>query len=123
VRLSSFRSRVVLVNFWATWCAPCKVETPWLIEMSNHYRARGLEVLGVSMDDGGQDRIRAFAAEHHVTYPILIGNAGVADAYGGVRFLPQTFFIGRDGRIIARTFGMRTREDLERDVKLALELH
>jgi hypothetical protein len=74
------------------------------------------------MDDGGQDKVRAFAADYHMTYPVVFGNSAVADAYGGVKMLPQTFFIGRDGHMLAHTFGIRSREDLEAEVKRALGL-
>ena len=122
LRLSSLRGRVVVLSFWATWCAPCKVETPWLVELSARYHAQGLDVVGVSMDDGAHERVRAFAADYHMQYPVVLGDSAVADAYGGIRMLPQTFFVGRDGRILAHTLGIRNREDLERDVRQALGL-
>jgi peroxiredoxin len=120
VRLSSFRGRLVLLNFWATWCAACQIETPWLVDIAIRYRAQGLDVIAVSMDEGDSAAVRTFATEHHMTYPVLLGTAAVADAYGGVRFVPQTVFIGRDGRIIDRTLGLATRQDLENSVRRAL---
>lgn len=111
VRLTDFRGKVVLLNFWATWCAPCRIEMPWLVEVADLHKADGLVVIGVSMDSGRGDVLK-FTAERGVTYPILIGNSDVADAYGGVRFLPQTFFIGRDGRIVKQAFGITSRQDL-----------
>jgi cytochrome c biogenesis protein CcmG/thiol:disulfide interchange protein DsbE len=122
IRLSDFRGRVVLVNFWATWCAPCRVEMPWLTEFDARYRDRGLTVLGVSVDDGGRERVEKFARERRVGYPILLNNGDVDLRYGGVRFLPQTFFVGRDGRITRRVYGIRTHADFEADIRRALGL-
>jgi len=122
LRLSDFRGRVVLINFWATWCAPCRVEMPWLAEFDARYRARGLTILGVSVDDGGRERIAKFVHERQAAYPILLKDDTVELRYGGVRFLPQTFFVGRDGRVVERLYGIRTREDFEADVRSALGL-
>ncbi len=122
VRLADFRGKVVIVNFWATWCAPCKVEIPWLVEFYTRYHAQGLEILGVSVDDGERERVAKFVRDRHVNYRILLKDEAVSDAYGGLRFLPQTFFVGRDGRILVRTYGIRSREDLEADIRNALGL-
>jgi len=122
VRLADFRGKVVIVNFWATWCAPCKVEIPWLVEFYMRYHARGLEILGVSVDDGERERVAKFVHDRHVNYRILLKDEAVSDAYGGLRFLPQTFFVGRDGRILVRTYGIRSREDLEAEIRNALGL-
>ena len=122
VRLSDLRGHVVLVNFWATWCAPCRVEMPWLAEFDARYRTLGLTVLGVSVDDGGRERVAAFVRERRVSYPILLKDDDIERRYGGVRFLPQTFFIGRDGKIIRRVYGIRTRADFEADIRSALGL-
>jgi thiol-disulfide isomerase/thioredoxin len=122
IRLNEFRGRVVLVNFWAIWCAPCRVEMPWLTEFDTRYHAQGLTVLGVSVDDGGRERIESFVRERHVGYPILLKDADVDLRYGGVRFLPQTFFVSRDGTVINRVYGIRTRADFEADIRSALGL-
>lgn len=120
LRLSDFRGRVVLVNFWATWCEPCRVETPWLVDLDGRYRTRGLTILGVSLDDGDRDQVAGFVRARHVGYPILLKDQQIERRYGGVRYLPQTFFIGRDGRILARVYGIRTRSDFEAAVRRAL---
>ena len=98
VRLSDFRGRVVLLNFWATWCTPCQAEIPWFIELQQKYQADGLTVLGVSMDDDGWKAVRPFLAARHINYPILLGNEEVSQLYGGIESLPTTLLIGRDGR-------------------------
>jgi cytochrome c biogenesis protein CcmG/thiol:disulfide interchange protein DsbE len=113
VKLSDFRGKIVVLNFWATWCAPCRVEMPSLIDLYDKYRARGVEIIGVSMDDGAQERVSSFVAEMKVNYQILLGNQFVADLYGGLRLLPQTVFIKRDGTIKETMIGMREEKDFE----------
>lgn len=120
IRLSDFRGKVVLLNFWATWCAPCRVETPWLVGFYRRYRAQGLEVVGISMDDGNREKIANFVRSSTVSYTTLLKDDQVVRAYGGLRFLPQTFFVGRDGKILARTFGMRSKSDYEAEIRRAL---
>ncbi len=120
VTLSGFRGKVVLLNFWATWCAPCRVEMPWLVDFNNHYQRQGLEIVGVSVDDGDRDKVATFVGARHVNYTIVLKDEAVSVAYGGLRFLPQTFFIGRDGKITKWTYGVRSKEDFEENIRLAL---
>lgn len=120
VRLSDFHGKAVLVNFWATWCQPCKVEMPWFEQMQRQYGAQDLQVLGIAKNDSSKADIAAFANRVGVSYPILIGQDSVDKAYGGVQFWPSTFFIGRDGNIVDHTYGLKSRKDIEEDVKLAL---
>ncbi len=118
VRLKDLRGRPVLLNFWATWCAPCRVETPWLVEIDRKYRAQGLQVVGVSLDDpGAAPAIAAFTREKGVQYDVLFGNRAVADAYGGVRFTPETYFIDPRGKITKVTIGLTGKQDLEDGIK------
>jgi peroxiredoxin len=112
-KLSDYRGKIVLLNFWATWCAPCRVEMPTLMALYDKYHAQGLEIIGVSMDDGGQERVEKYVNEMKINYPILHGNPSVADHYGGLRLLPQTVFITRDGKIVQTVIGMRSRKDFE----------
>ncbi len=121
ISLSDFKGKAVLVNFWATWCGPCKIETPWLVELQNQYGAQGLQVVGVAMDDSGKDEIAQFAKEMGVNYPVLIGKEAVGDAYGGVPALPESFFVGRDGKIVDRIIGLKGRSEIEDSVKKALQ--
>ncbi len=118
--LSSLRGKAVLVNFWATWCGPCKIETPWLVELQKQYGGQGLQVVGVAMDDSGKDEISRFAKEMGMNYPVLLGKEAVGDAYGGIPALPESFFVGRDGKIVDRIIGLRDRQDIEDSVKKAL---
>jgi len=120
VRLADFRGKAVLLNFWATWCQPCKIEMPWFEELQKQYGPQGLQVVGIAMDDVGKDEIAKFAKEMGVNYPILLGTESVGDAYGGVQFLPSTFFIDRDGKIVDHIFGLKSRSEIEDDIKLSL---
>src|SRR6185437_868591 len=120
VHLTDFRGKAVLLNFWATWCTPCRLEMPWFVELQKQYGPEGLEVLGVAMDDAGKDKIAQFAKEMGVNYPVLLGKESVGDEYGGVEYLPTSFYIGRDGKVVARVFGLRSRSDIEDWIKQAL---
>src|ERR1700680_3176033 len=120
VKLSDFRGKAVVLNFWATYCAPCLVETPWLTDVYRQYKTQGLEIVGVSMDDGGQQQVSNFVKEMNVNYTILIGNHTVGDAYGGARFLPQTFLIDREGRIVKSVLGIQSKGDFEENIKQLL---
>jgi thiol-disulfide isomerase/thioredoxin len=121
VRLSDLRGKAVLLNFWATWCGPCKIETPWLVELQNQYGAQGLQVIGVAMDDSGKDDIAKFAKDMGVNYPVLLGKEAVGDAYGGVPALPESFFIGRDGKIVDKIIGLKGKGEIEDSIKKALD--
>ena len=120
VSLSSLRGKAVVVNFWATWCGPCKIETPWLVELQNQYGAQGLQIVGVAMDDSGKDEIARFAKDMGMNYPVVLGKEAVGDAYGGVPALPESFFIGRDGKIVDKIMGLEGRSEIEDAVKKAL---
>lgn len=120
VKLSDYRGKAVLVNFWATWCSPCKVEIPWFVDLQKQYGADGLVILGVAMDDASQQDIAKFAQDMGVNYPILLGTQQVGDSYGGVQGLPTTIYVGRDGKIIDRVEGLRSHRDVESNIKAAL---
>ncbi len=120
VHLADFHGKAVLLNFWATWCQPCRIEMPWFEEMQRQYGPEGLQVVGIAMDDSSKEDIAKFAKEIGVNYPILLGKESVGDAYGGVEFLPSTFFIDRDGKIVDRIFGLKSRSEIEDDIKLSL---
>jgi len=121
MRLSDLRGKAVLLNFWATWCGPCKIETPWLVELQNQYGSQGLQVVGVEMGDDAKDDIAKFTKDMGVNYPMLIGKEAVGEAYGGVPALPETFFIGRDGKILDKIIGLRGKGEIEDSIKKALD--
>ena len=120
VHLSDFRGKGVLLNFWATWCQPCKIEMPWFAELQKQYGPQGLQIVGVAMDDASPKEIGEFAHDLGVNYPILVGKEDVGNAYGGVQFLPATFYIGRDGKVVDKVFGLKGRGEIEDSIKKAL---
>ena len=120
VKLSDYRGKAVLLNFWATWCEPCKIEMPWIVDLNKKYQPQGLVTLGVAMDDTSDADIAKFAKDMGVNYTILLGKDSVGDAYGGMQFLPTTFYIGRDGKIVKSNFGIKGADDIESYIKLAL---
>lgn len=122
IHLSDYRGKAVLLNFWATWCEPCKIEMPWFVDLQQQYGPQGLQILGVAMDEASPKEISQFAKDMGVNYPIVIGKDSVGDAYGGVQFLPATFYIGRDGRVIDKAFGLKGRSEIRDDVKKALSV-
>jgi thiol-disulfide isomerase/thioredoxin len=126
VSLSSMKGKAVMVNFWATWCEPCKIEMPWLVEFNKQYGPQGFTVLGVAMDDDADNKewvqkdIRKFADDMKVNYPVMLGNGKVGDTYGGVPFLPEIFYIGRDGKIVDHAVGLHGKGEIEDDIKKTL---
>jgi len=121
VRLSDYRGKVVLLDFWATWCGPCKLEIPWFMEFERKYKDRGFAVLGVSMDDDGWPAIKPFLQELGVNYRVVLGNEKTGDAYGGIEALPTAFLIDRDGRVAFEHVGVSSRRMFENDIEKLLE--
>jgi len=123
VKLSDYRGKAVLLNFWATWCPPCKIEMPWFVDLQKEYGPQGLQVIGVSVDDDAEKnagKISAFAAKMSLNYVVLLGNEKVSDQYGGVEGLPTTFYIGRDGKVVAYVQGLVSHSEIEDNIKKAL---
>jgi cytochrome c biogenesis protein CcmG/thiol:disulfide interchange protein DsbE len=106
MKLSDLKGKAVLLNFWATWCEPCKVEMPWFVELQKEYGPQGLQIIGVSMDEEEEKTISDFAKKMGVNYPILMGTEKVAELYGGIEGLPTSFFIDRSGKVVAREAGL-----------------
>ena len=120
VHLSDYKGKVVLLDFWATWCGPCKIEIPWFMEMQRRNKDRGFEVLGVAMDDEGWEAVKPFAATLGINYRLVIGNDSTAQMYGGVDALPTTFLIDRTGKIAAVHVGLAAKKDFEDGVEQLL---
>jgi peroxiredoxin len=122
VSLSDYKGKAVLINFWATWCAPCKIEMPWLVSLRTQYAPEGFEILGVNADDAGTPRTKLakFGQEQGLNYPLLVGDDAMSRKYGGVEFLPTSYFVGRDGKIVAETAGLVSKSEVEASIKKAL---
>ena len=118
VSLAQFKGHPVVINFWATWCGPCQLEMPWFEEMAGKYKPQGLVVLGLSQDEGtAKEKIAAAAKRLGVSYAILLPDESVAKAYGGVDYLPETFYVDAKGRVVEQTAGAPTRDMIEADVQ------
>jgi peroxiredoxin len=120
VKLSDFRGKAVVLNFWATWCPPCKVEIPWFEDLQQRYGSQGLQVVGVALDDSSDAEIAKFAQDMKMNYPVLLGKEETSDLYGGVEALPTTFYIDRNGKIITSVPGLVDRKEIEDNVVKAL---
>jgi thiol-disulfide isomerase/thioredoxin len=132
VALSSFKGKPLLINFWATWCGPCKIETPWLVELQNEYASKGFEVVGISTE--GEDlqpgdkeglarqkvAIARFVKEEHMQYPVLVNGDSLATAYGGLDAMPTSVYVDRNGKVVAMQLGISSKEDMQADVEKAL---
>ena len=116
VQLSDYRGKVVLLNFWATWCGPCKVEIPWFVEFERKNKDKGFAVVGVSMDEDGWQTVKPFVSKLGINYRILLGSDSIAQLYGGVDSLPTTFVIDREGRIAAVHIGLVSKRSYEKDI-------
>jgi peroxiredoxin len=120
VKLSDYRGKVVLLNFWATWCGPCQLEIPWFVDFEKQLKSQGLEVIGVSMDEEGWAAVKPYIAAHNLNYRILLGNDSVTQLYGGVDSLPTTFLIDRQGRIAKVHVGLAGRNEYLDEIKSLL---
>jgi peroxiredoxin len=121
VHLASYKGKIILLNFWATWCPPCKVEIPDLIELQEQYK-NDIVVLGFSVDDT-PEQLRPFAEEYQMNYPVLVGlgHENIQEAYGPMWGIPVTIIIDRDGRIAKKQSGIRTKEQIEREILALLD--
>ncbi len=120
VSLSDYKGKAVLLNFWATWCGPCKLEMPWLIDLQKKYAAQGFTVLGISEDDGAPKNVADFAANMGVNYPVLFADDKTSKAYGGIDYLPTSYYIGRNGKVVLEVGGIISQSDIDADIQKIL---
>lgn len=120
VKLAEYKGKVVVLNFWATWCGPCKVEIPWFIDFETQYKDKGFAVLGVAMDEEGWDIIKPYIQQKKVNYRVLLGTDQVAQLYGGVESLPTTFILDREGKIASVHVGLVSKSEYQNDINQLL---
>lgn len=120
VRLSDYKGKVVVLDFWATWCGPCKAEIPWLNELAKKYESEGVVVLGISMDEDRWEAVKPFMEKVPIHYPVLMGTRRVAYLYGDVESLPVAFFVDRDQKVAAIHAGTASRKSVEQAIQAIL---
>ncbi len=125
VSLASYKGKVVLVNFWATWCEPCRIEIPWMIEFQQKYSGKGFTVIGVAMDDEGKSAVEPFVQKQQfdvdgkqmaMNYPILLGNDDIAQKFGGLIGIPTSVLISKDGKVVKRFIGLVNHDTLDKEI-------
>ncbi len=120
VDLSKLKGKVVVLNFWATWCGPCRQEIPGFIETYKSLHSKGVEIVGVSLDEGGWDAVQPYVSKTNIPYPIVIGDQSLSEAYGGIEAIPTTFIITKDGNIAGKHVGFMSKEQLEKQIKAVM---
>jgi thiol-disulfide isomerase/thioredoxin len=122
VSLDQFRGHPVIVNFWATWCGPCKLEMPWFEQMYGKYKPQGLVILGLSQDDGtSKEEIAAAAKKIGVSYPILLPDDKVSKEYGGVDYIPETFYVDAKGKVVETVAGAPSEDEIDADIRKTIQ--
>jgi DsbE subfamily thiol:disulfide oxidoreductase len=117
VHSSDFKGKVVVLDFWATWCPPCKAEIPGFIALQNEYGKNGLAVVGVSVDEGGTAVVKAFAQQSGMNYSVVLADKKTTQVFGGIEAIPTTFIIDREGRIVKKHLGFTEKEEFEKELK------
>ena len=121
VKSTDFKGKVVILDFWATWCPPCREEIPGFVKLQKKYEAQGLVIVGIALDDGGAATVKKFAQKSGINYPVLMGNDRVSQAFGGIEALPTTFILDREGKIAGRHIGLTKAEEFEKEIKPLLK--
>ena len=133
VTLADYKGKALLINFWATWCGPCKLETPWIVELRNQYADKGFEVLAIDSEgddlkaddkDGfakQKESVAKFVKQEKMPYPVLLNGDSIANQYGGLDAMPTSFWVDRNGKVVASQMGITSKDDMEEKIKKALE--
>lgn len=121
VRSADLKGKVVILNFWATWCGPCRAEIPDFIALQKQYGSQGLVIVGASVDQAGPEVVKKFVQQQGMNYPVAVADSKMQDAFGGIEAIPTTFVIDRQGNIVGRHVGLTPKEDFESEIEPLLK--
>jgi cytochrome c biogenesis protein CcmG/thiol:disulfide interchange protein DsbE len=121
IELAKLKGKVVVVNFWATWCPPCRAEIPDFIKVYDAYKSKGLEIVGIALDEDGWVKVKPFGEKNKINYPVVLGTSEVVEQYGGIEGIPTTFIVDKKGNIVDHQVGMLTKAVLEQKIKMLLK--
>ncbi|MEA2082721.1 MAG: TlpA disulfide reductase family protein [Thermodesulfobacteriota bacterium] len=121
IDVNQFKGKVILINFFATWCGPCRIEIPELIKLQNKFGPKGFTAIGISVDQNGSESVKRFAKEFDINYPVVLANAKVTEDFGGVSVIPTTFLVNRKGNVVKYYPGLIDHRVFEIDLKQTLK--
>ena len=121
IELASLKGKIVVINFWATWCPPCRAEIPDFIKVYDENKSKGLEIVGIALDEDGWMKVNPFVEKNKINYPVVLGTSDVVQQYGGIEGIPTTFIVDKKGFVVDHQVGMMSKKMLEQKIKALLK--